>query len=69
MKCCSQYYRKIGTTLRALERFIWPDKGWVSYPEKNEIDIRRVGFSNEFTPEILWEVSVMKHEIMKKKKN
>ena len=33
-----------GTSLRTLERF-------TSYPEKNGIEIGRVVFSNEFTPE------------------
>ena len=40
-----------GTSLRTLERFTWPNNGWVSYPEKNGIEIGRVVFSDEFTPE------------------
>ena len=40
-----------GTSLRTLERFTWPKNGWVSYPEKNGIEIGRVVFSNKFTPE------------------
>ena len=40
-----------GTSLRTLERFTWPNNGWVSYPEKNGIEIGRVVFSDKFTPE------------------
>ena len=42
---------KTGTALRALERFTWPKNGWVSYPEKNGLEIGRTVFSNESTPE------------------
>ena len=47
MKRGSQSYWKLWT----LERYTWPENGWVSYPEKNGLEIRRVVFSNEFTPE------------------
>jgi len=50
-----------GTSLRTLERFTWPNNGWVSYPEKNGIEIGRVVFNDG-----LLKVSVRKHKIMKK---
>ena len=40
-----------GTALRILERFTWPNNGWVSYPEKNGLEVGRVIFNEEFTPE------------------
>jgi len=40
-----------GTSLRTLERFTWPNNGWVSYPEKDGIEIGRVVFNSEFTVE------------------
>ena len=40
-----------GVTLKTLERFTWPENGWISYPEKNGLEIGRVVFSNGFTPE------------------
>ena len=40
-----------GTSLRTLERFTWPKNGWVSYPEKNGLEIGRVVFNEGFTPE------------------
>ena len=40
-----------GVTLRTLERSTWPNNGWVSYPEKDGIEIGRVVFNSEFTVE------------------
>ena len=40
-----------GVTLRTLERSTWPNNGWVSYPEKDGIEIGRVVFNREFTVE------------------